>query len=73
MEAFPGQALCDCLCFLLRQGHAQVYEYGWGWFLNCLEATQEQAALQRRRRLADAALALRGEPRALERHMRSIS
>lgn len=36
--------------YLCANGHARVYEYGWSWFVSCLEAAaaQEKRACKRR-------------------------
>lgn len=39
------------MCLLLSRGHADVYEYGWGWFTTCLEAVGKMQQRESRQRM----------------------
>ncbi len=49
--------------YLCAAGHARVYEYGWSWFVRCLEAAaaQEKRAYKRRISEVTAGTRLSGE------------
>lgn len=66
-------AICRAVSFLVRRGHGQAHAYGWEWFALCLKSEREAASQERRARLADMALATRGAPEALERHLKELS
>jgi hypothetical protein len=69
---FPRKALCAACCELLAHGHGRVYDYGWGWFQECLQAARGLRRRQRREALLDALAAGRADRQTLERHLHTL-
>ena len=44
---------------MCASGHARVYEYGWSWFVRCLEAAAAQEKRVYRQRISEVAAGTR--------------